>query len=114
MKPRRDSDGTVLAKPSISDGSFDWIPIRVLPFWTCNVAMTVGTAVIGRSCDSLSTRGPDIYSTRFFAFSTRSFDAIELFHDRVDDARIHRLDFGREHGGDMAVTADQVFVKIPA
>src|SRR4051812_40370791 len=37
----------------------------------------------------------------------------KLFHDRIDEARIHRLDIGREGGGDVAVAPHQIFVKIP-
>src|SRR6266851_2474984 len=42
------------------------------------------------------------------------FRAVKLLHDRVDDARVHRLDVGREHRGNVAVASDQVLMEIPA
>src|SRR5215469_12060601 len=61
-------------------------------------------ALIGRSHDRL-VNAPD---------GAGSLDPIELLDDRVDDAGIHRLDLGREHGREMAVAPDQVFVEVPA
>src|SRR5262245_9717742 len=45
----------------------------------------------------------------------RDFSAAsEFLGNRLDQAGIHRLDRGREHGGDAAVAPDQVFVEVPA
>src|SRR5207249_7418631 len=38
----------------------------------------------------------------------------EFLGDRLDQTGVHRLNRGRKHGGDAAVTPDQVFVEVPA
>src|SRR5882672_6381635 len=38
----------------------------------------------------------------------------QFLGDRLDQAGIHRLDRGREYGGDTAVAADQIFMEVPA
>src|SRR5205814_8728742 len=45
---------------------------------------------------------------------TTLFRSRELFHDCVDDACVHRLDISGKNRGYMAITADEVFVKVPA
>ena len=55
-------------------------------------------------------RAPDSVSTPVdeALFRTRKF-----FRDGGEHARVHRLDVGGKNRGDMAVTADEVFVEIP-
>jgi len=45
--------------------------------------------------------------------SALSLGTAKLLGNRIDDARIHRLDLGGEHCRDVAVAADQIFVEIP-
>src|SRR6476660_2023342 len=56
-----------------------------------------------RACDCCSTRR-----------AASLFRSWKLFHDRVDDPRVHRLDSGGKNRGDMAIAADEIFVKVPA
>src|SRR5262245_58506398 len=100
MKPRRDSGSTWRDRPTMSCMSLGFCTFMKvpLPWGAGKPACLVRTAC---------TRPPGWHLVN--ARDVELFRA-QFLDDRVDNARVHWFDGGREDCGNAAVAADQVFV----